>query len=238
MLLDLLRTDNYVSFNKRLAHIIGLEQSIYVNQIINIMGKAEKKNKVYENGYVKLDRKYIFEQTTLTIERQLELDNSLINIRLMIKDFEDNDLLKIDTKLLADITTNDDIKINDNLSQVIKKNTKLDKRTKELIIAENLSKYIDTSNDELDKALKGWILAMLEAKKLINSAIITKFQDDLFNYTQGKLIDALELVRIATVNAYKEFSWCSKIFERDRVEKLKNKPKEVATEENLSSKVF
>ena len=238
MLLDLLRTDNYVSFNKRLAHIIGLEQSIYVNQIINIMGKAEKKNKVYENGYVKLDRKYIFEQTTLTIERQLELDNSLINIRLMIKDFEDNDLLKIDTKLLADITTNDDVKINDNLSQVIKKNTKLDKRTKELIIAENLSKYIDTSNDELDKALKGWILAMLEAKKLINSAIITKFQDDLFNYTQGKLVDALELVRIATINAYKEFSLCSKIFERDKVEKLKNKPKEVATEENLSSKVF
>ena len=79
---------------------------------------------------------------------------------------------------------------------------------------------------------------MLEAKKLINSAIITKFQDDLFNYTQGKLVDALELVRIATINAYKEFSWCSKIFERDKVEKLKNKPKEVATEENLSSKVF
>jgi len=238
MLLDLLRTDNYVSFNKRLAHIIGLEQSIYVNQIINIMGKAEKKNKIYENGYVKLDRKYIFEQTTLTIERQLELDNSLMNIRLMVKDFEDNDLLKIDTQLLADITTNDDVKVSDNLSQIIKKNTKLDKRTKNLILVENLSKYIDTSNVELDKALREWILALIEGKKLINSATITKFQDDLFNYTQGKLVDALELVQIATANAYREFSWCVGIFEKNKATKLKNKPKEVATKENLSSKVF
>ena len=234
MLLDLLRTDNYVSFNKRLAHIVGLEHSIYLNQIINIMGKAQKKNKVFKDGYIKLDRKYIFEQTTLTIERQLEIDNSLVNIKLLVKDFEDPDLLKIDTQLLADITSNEDVKLNSDLSKMIGKNTKLDKHTKDLILLENFSRYLDTGNEELTKALKGWILSLIENKKPVNSSIINKFQDDLFNYTQGKLKDALALVNIATLNAYREFSWCIRLYQQEK----QLMPKQVASEEKLSSKVF
>lgn len=238
MLLDLLRTDNYVSFNKRLAHIIGLEQSIYVNQIINIMGKAQKKNKVYKDGFIKLDRKYIFEQTTLTIEEQLKLDKSLVNIKLLEVDFDDNDLIKVDTQLLADITSNEDVSINTDLSSIIQGNTKLDTRTKNLLRCDNLSRFIDTNNSELTHSLQDWIMALIENNKPVNKTTVTKFQDDLFNYTQGKLSDALELVKIATINAYKEFSWCIKIFEKEKTIKLNNEPKEVAKEENLSSIVF
>ncbi len=234
MLLDLLRTDNYVSFNKRLAHIIGLEQSIYVNQIINIMGKAEKKDKVYENGFIKLDRQYIFEQTTISVERQLTLDKGLKDIKLLESDFEDPDLLKIDTQLLADLTSNEDVNINTDFSSILQNNKKLDTRTKNLLRLDNYSRFIDTNNIELTHALKDWIMSLLESNKPVNKNVVVKFQDDLFNYTQGKLQDALALVRIATNHAYNTFSWCTKEF----VQQKKEKPKSVAKKENLSNKVY
>ena len=234
MLLDLLRTDNYVSFNKRLAHIIGLEQSIYVNQIINIMGKAEKKDKVYENGFIRLDRQYIFEQTTITLEKQLELEKGLKEIKLLETDFEDPDLLKIDTQLLADLTSNEDVSINTDFSSILQNNKRLDTRTKNLLRLDNYSRFIDTNNIELTHALKDWIMSLLEGNKPVNKNVVIKFQDDLFNYTQGKLQDALDLVRIATNHAYNTFSWCTKEF----VQQKKEKPKSVAKKENLSDKVF
>lgn len=234
MILDLLRTDNYVSFNKRLAHIIGLEQAIYVNQIINIMGKAEKKDKVYENGFIKLDRHYIFEQTTLSVERQLTLDKGLKEIKLLETDFEDPDLLKVDTQLLADLTSNEDVSINTDFSSILQNNTKLDTRTKNLLRLDNYSRFIDTNNIELTHALKDWIMSLIEGNKPVNKNIVVKFQDDLFNYTQGKLQDALDLVRIATNHAYNTFSWCTKEF----VQQKKEKPKITAKKENLSSKTY
>ena len=41
MLIDLIRTDNYVSFNVQLAHIVGLHAAIYLSELLNINSKAE-----------------------------------------------------------------------------------------------------------------------------------------------------------------------------------------------------
>ena len=112
MLLDLLRTDEYVSFNKKLAHIIGLESAIYINQVINIMGKAIKKDKLVDGGYIIIDRKYIYDQTTLDEDKQLKLEEKLIKLKLIVRDVENPNQIKVDIQLLADITTNDNVKIN------------------------------------------------------------------------------------------------------------------------------
>lgn len=239
MLLDLLRTDNYVSFNKKLAHTIGLEQAIYVNQIINIMGKAIKKNKVYNDGYVKVDRNYIFEQTTLTVERQLEIENSLITTFLLLKNFDNPDLVKIDTQLLADITSSDNVKVNEEISKKVTKNTKITKEQKQNIIYEKLKNYIDSGDTTLDQHIDAWLKTIVCDKGIpLNKEAVLKFQNDVYDYSKGNLQKALGVVDCATTSMYKECQWAINKYEKDNYVKLQSQPKETATKEKLANIEF
>ena len=71
MILDLLSSDMYVSYNVQIANKIGLEEAIYISELININRKAIQKNKI-EDGYFNIDRKYITNRTTFKLEKQIE----------------------------------------------------------------------------------------------------------------------------------------------------------------------
>ena len=58
MLLDLLSLDNYVSYNIKVAEILGLHAAIYLSELMNINDKAIRKSKTKDNFFT-VDRKYI-----------------------------------------------------------------------------------------------------------------------------------------------------------------------------------
>lgn len=215
MLLDLLRTDEYVSFNKKLAHIIGLESAIYINQVINIMGKAIKKDKLVDGGYIIIDRKYIYDQTTLDEDKQLKLEEKLIKLKLIVRDVENPNQIKVDIQLLADITTNDNVKINNDISQIVNKNVKVDKRAKNMLIVESMSRYINTGNIDLDNKIKKWVCAIIEKFGTINQSLITLFIQGIYAYSKGNLNIAFKLVDIATAYQYRECKWVIQRYEDD-----------------------
>ena len=82
MLLDLLSMDNYVSYNIKVAEILGLHPAIYLSELMNINDKAIKKSKTKEN-YFTVDRSYITRRTTLSKEEQLKIDKQLFEIGLL-----------------------------------------------------------------------------------------------------------------------------------------------------------
>lgn len=239
MILDLLRTDNYASYNIKLSHILGLEEAIYVNQIINIMGKAIKKDKIIDEGFVKLDRSYIFNQTTLNVEQQLKIDEKLLRIGLMVRDFDNPDLLKIDTEMLASITSCDDIKKLDKISDNMGKSVKVNKSAKDYYTVEKLKAGIKCDNEDLTDALGGWIDSLIRDKKTyLNFPLIQKFQTDLFNYTKGNLEVALEVVNLATLYGYRDCQWAINVYEKNKINGKSNTPKEVSSNERLSSQEY
>ena len=103
MLLDLLAEDNFVQYNKKLAHTLGLKEAVYVNQLMNIVYKATTKDKLVNDSFIRLDRQYIYRQTTLSIEDQLKIETKLQRLNVLEKDFEDDDLLKLDIEKLEAI---------------------------------------------------------------------------------------------------------------------------------------
>lgn len=235
MFLDLLKTDNYISFNKRLAHIIGLKESIYVSQIINIMDKAQKKNKLYDNDFIKLDRNYMYEQTTLTIEEQLKIDEKLMAINLIIRDFDNPDLLKVDIELVISIVSTNDFKAIEKISNKVSANKRVDKKTKMHYVAQNLYRYVNTGNDDLNKAMYKWIDAILDTKgAVLNSVSINLFITELNQYTRGNLPLALKLVEIGTAFNYRDFTWVAKRYEQDN--KTNKVPQGQST--TLSNKIY
>ncbi len=239
MLLDLLKTDNYIMFNKKLAHTIGLNESIYVNQLLNITGKAIQKEVVFEDGYFKLDRKYIYEQTTLTTQQQLEIDSKLMSINLLTKNFESPDLMKLNLELLANITTNENVELNEKIKESIKRDRSKEKEAKEYYVIQKLCKNIQSGDVKVDDALEGWIKALVMNKGtvILNSTIVETFKRDVFEYSKGNIDVALAVINKATVYLYRECSWAIKKYESDK-SLMRNNVKEIATRDSVGKIKF
>lgn len=213
MLLDLINTDNYVQFNKKLAHIIGLSASIYVNQIVTIMGKAIKKDKTYDDGFVLLDRMYIFNQTTITLEEQSKLDNNLMGLGLLVKNIDNPDMVKIDIQLLADMTSMDDETTKVKINRIMMTNRKMNKHEKNTQIALGFMEKVQIDDESLRSSLQKWIVSLLDANKQFNKGVLNEFLDGLYNYTKGDLDIALSLVDIASDYTYRDIKWAINKYE-------------------------
>ena len=84
MLIDLINTSNYVSYNIKLAQLLGLKEAIYLSELLNINDKAIRKNKI-NNNYFDIDRKYLETRTTLNVSEQDKIEKTLIKLKIIKK---------------------------------------------------------------------------------------------------------------------------------------------------------
>ena len=117
MLIELLNPNNYISYNIKTAQIFGLNTAVYMTELLNIFEKARNKDKLVDKEYFKLDRKYVFIRTTLSIEEQLRIDSKLTQVGILFKHQDNPDIIKVDTKMYASIITSEDVTLIDNLSK-------------------------------------------------------------------------------------------------------------------------
>jgi hypothetical protein len=224
-MLELLTSDNYISFNIKAAHILGLTGAIYCSELINIYNKATKKSKLTEDGFFKIDRKYIADRTTIPIEDQLVIDLNWIKLSLMEKKSDNPDVIKIDFQLLISILADKDIELLDDVKKKLAiKSPRGVKETKRQAICNNLKNGIVCSNYELLTALRDWVDAIFSNPTgYLSKKSIEIFQQTLNNYTKGDLDLALSIVKIAISNGYKDCSWAISIYEKSEQIKANNK---------------
>ena len=218
MFLDLIATDNQISCNVKAAKLLGLDTAIYLNELININAKAISKGKVDSNGFFLLKRTYITDRTTLSVYRQLELDKGLENVEIISKDPNDQDRLKVDIEMYASILANQDTSIANKVEKLATKKTKTEKdQEKREAIANNLKLGVRCNNDELRMAYYGWIDSVCSKPNgFLSKSVIKIFEDTINNYAKGDLDLALALLKIATINAYKNAEWAINIYEKDK----------------------
>lgn len=224
MLLDLMNSENYISFNIELAHKVGLESAVYCAELLNIYKKAYNKKKLIDNEYIKLDRNYIYNKTSLLTEDQLRCDLNLIKINVIKKNVDNPDIIKLDIQLLASIISSDDVKLKENIKELVTKKSPrgLKESSRQYMISE-LKNSIVCSNYELLTALRGWVDGVYaNPKGFLSKQSIKLFQDTLNNYTQGDLDLALRIVNIATIQGYRDCQWAINSYEEDLKIKKKN----------------
>lgn len=218
MLIDLLNSDNYITVNISLAKVIGLNAAVYCDELTKIYSKAKAKNKLIDNDYFKVDRKYVSLKTTLTIDDQLVADLNLSKIGIIKKHNDDPDILKLDLSILGSIIISDDEKELDNIAKKVKtaspRGIRQSQRQQTII---SLKDSIECSNYELLTALRNWIDAIYaNPNGYLSKSVIKTFQDTLNNYTQGDLDLALKIVQIATIQGYKDCQWAIAVYEKDQ----------------------
>lgn len=216
MLCDFLSMDNYVSFNSQLASIIGLHSAIYVSELINITRKATLKNKLTDNKYITVDREYITNRTTITLDEQYEIDKKLNKVGLV--DLSDNpDIISIDLSTLVNLATSNDEDLIGKVNKLTKiKSTSGSKMTQRQHMFESLKAGIHHDNAELEQAYKDWVDGVCaNPKGFLSKKAISVFQAAVDQYSERNLDVALKIIEIATINGYRDATWAINVFEKD-----------------------
>lgn len=205
MLIELLSTSNYVSYNIKLAELLGLHAAIYISELMNINDKAIRKNKLNDN-YFKLTREYITKRTTLDEKEQLDIEQNLLKLGILEKG-EDNDDLSLNITTLTTLMMSSDEQLLENVQKLTKLKNKTPKATKAEKIKEELKTNVVTSNQELREAYFEWIDAVYAKQGWLSKKAVVCAQSQVDEFSKRNLDVALKLIEIASINGYRDMEW-------------------------------
>lgn len=228
--------DNYVNFNIQFAQILGLHTAIYVSELLNINEKAVRKKKVKDNFFT-IDRKYIKDRTTIDIPEQKEIDKCLLNLGILKQDKDNMDTLTLDLTVLTSLVSSEPTTVKD--LQKIVKNAAPKKKTKSAIIADSLKAKLNVSNPELHELYCQWIDTVMHKQGWMSATSVTTAPQVLDAYCDHNLDMALEIMKIASLNGYRDIQWAINSYEDDH--KVSYKPSKNVTNRaqvRVSSEVF
>lgn len=242
MLIELLSTSNYVSYNVKLAEILGLHSAIYLSELMSINDKAIRKQKLDNDNHFKLKREYITSRTTFDEKEQLEIEKQLLKLEILKKG-ETEDDLSLNIPMLTTIMMSTDDSLIDDIHKIIKGKKSGRKRTKDEVINDKLKDAIETTNEELREAYCGWIDAVVAKQGHFSKAAITYAQETIDDFSKRNLDVALALLKIATVHSYRDINWAINLYNKQNNVnyKILNTPKSTpptVRNTELSEEVF
>lgn len=239
--MDIFNQDNSITINYKAITLFGLNTAAYLTLLISIYRKATRKNKL-DNDFFKLDRSYIQELLGMSVEEQLICDGNLLKLSIIRKSPDDPNRIKVDLKLYLSLLNDEDLKLIDDVRKSMKvTRPKGLKQSQRQIQINNLKDCIQCSNYELLTALRDWVDGVYaNPKGFLSKASIKVFQDTLNNYTKGDLDLALRIVRIATVQGYRDCNWAINVYEKESKPRqaVRVTEQEVASKDNLSDTIF
>lgn len=233
MLIELLSPSNHVSFNIKLAQILGLESAIHVSQLLDINEKAVRKQKITEDGFFVVDRKYVQSRTTLAREKQVSIEANLEKIGVLTRTNSVKNGVKLDITALTSIMMTPDEDLVKDLGNVTK-SREAKTQAKSQKIEQNLKDNIITSNDELRAAYERWIESVLEKDGWMTTAAVMVAQSTVDSFTNRHLDTALRILEIASVNGYRDMTWAINQFNRDSKPQYSNSVPEYAIPKKTS----
>ena len=209
MLIDLLSTSNYISFNIKVAEILGLKAAIYLAELMNINDKAIRKDKMDESSFI-LDRDYMAKRTTISVDEQLEIDMNLIKLGILERRDMQRDCLTIHLNILTAIMMTPDESLVGNIKKI-----SMPKRTKKENIVNNLKAAVLTTNAELKEAYYEWIDSVIAKDGWMQKPAVTIGQKIVDSYSNHDLDVALCIVNIAAMHGYRDIKWAINVYEKD-----------------------
>lgn len=218
MWLDVMSHYNELPINIKLANLLGLKTAVYWAELMNVYARVVNKFKdelLGNEGYFELDRSYITKRTTLQLDEQLEIDAGLERLEVLAHRSEsDLNWIKLNVEKLCAFLVDDDIGAIRQIQKTAKLNRSDQTKAKRASIRLNLIAALDEPDSDVLETYKAWITSLLEAQKPITRRAVEIFQNNVNNYTDNKQIK-IRIIEIATTNAYPEFAWALKIYEKD-----------------------
>ena len=210
--IDLLSQDSHVLINVNIARIFGLSTAVYWGELLNVLGKVKDKKTHDENGFFKLDRKYIEKKTTLTLEEQLLCDHYLIQAEILHVAESDTDTISVDVEAMIALIAHGDVKKIEALTKATKKNKQTKAQSRTAAIQKNLKAGIKEP-EPFKTALINWLDALFANKKFITKAMVDTFVNTFKTYTADPSAQ-VKIVELAMQKTYTVAEWAIEIYQK------------------------
>lgn len=218
MLVDLLCDGSVGTYSVKLASMLGIPCAAYVRCLAGIMREAQRTGDVSTaDGTFAVDRDWVSQHTAVDCGSQLSFDASLEKIGVLRRSSNSQDRVSLDVNLLASMSSGDDVKAVTDISKAAGLCAKRSSsEAKKYAIADRLKSGLVCSNSELLNALSGWIDSILATdRKPLSKEAVRLFQDGVNNYAKGDLDTALAVVKVATVQSYRNSDWAINSYEKE-----------------------
>lgn len=212
MLIELLSTSNYVSFNTRLAQILGLHSAIYLSQLMDINEKAIRKNKV-DGAFFTVDRAYVAKRTTIDEKEQKEIEKNLLKIGVLERSKTDPNTIQLNITTLTSIIMSPDEDLVKDITQTVQEKTRASTKQKQIV--KQLRERVVTLNPELQSAYYCWIDSVIEKQGWMTAASVTNAQRAIDNFSNRNLDLALKILEIAQNSGYRDIQWAINAYKKD-----------------------
>ena len=233
MLIDILSPGNYVSYNVYLAQMLGLECAIYLSELLRINEQLNQNANLKEGKFI-VDRAYIARRTTFDDKKQKALEERLADIGLINLEKSKRNVISLNLPFLVDMVSDSDENNKKSIEKLWKTcEAKSKKKTKEEVMRENLYACIRTENAELITAYMQWIDAICDRFGWMAKASVTFAQDAVDKESSYDLDVALDIIKIATINGYKDMQWAINTYESDKRKRPFQKPKTQITDQPI-----
>lgn len=209
MFLDLLCDNNYINVSIKFMKIVGTETAVYFAELLNIIREVVRKKKYNEQGFFKVDRKYVEDRTTLTKEEQYDCDVILTKLLILSASPEDLDVVRVDLEEYAKILVDDNMKCIKSEKKKLKVTTADRTQQKRAGMATTFRKIVEGYElpENLTKALSDWTDTIIIAvARPINKVIVNTFIEKVMGYSTNDAV-RLEIISQATVNGWTNADW-------------------------------
>ena len=218
MFSELLDTKNYLFINIPLINILGLEGAVYCSEIFTISNKAKRKNQLVDKYYVKIDREYIQQMTSIDFETQAAIEDKLIQMDLLAKhptkpnNFEIN--LEGFAMLIAKREAFTEAEINKIKDKVRIKTPEEIKTRKAKGILKQLKADLTFTDSKVNEKMCEFMDALYEAKKLVMTKnMFTNFCTVLEKYGRGNSEKMIGVIDTAINNLSTDCAFMIKRYE-------------------------
>ena len=235
----MMSTSNYVSYNIKLAELLGLHTAIYISELMNIHVKAYNKDKL-DNDHFRLVRSYMTARTTIDEAEQLDIEEYLIKLGILEKG-EESDVMSLNITNLTAIMMSPDEQLIDKAKKRRKRATSATKATKDDKIKSNLKGNLRVQNPELREAYEGWIDTIYDKQGWMSVKCVTVAETTIDSFSNRNLDVALKLLEIASVHGYRDIQWAINKYNQEFKVSYSTSPevrKVVTNNSQLSEEVF
>lgn len=194
------------SYNVDVAKVFGVTCAVFLDFLDNEVNRAKEMDEYV--GHINLDRKSIYIATAL-IPSEQESAEELLKSRgvLTVSKARNSEKFsyEIDDKKLCDILSSGAVVFGEVNKFYAKKTSDKPKRN---YYASNIKKNIIYGDEEVDKLLYDWVMALKEAGKGMLSMDGFKMQQEELKKVCGdNKAMAIEVIKIAVKNNYRQLEW-------------------------------
>lgn len=216
-MIDFIARINNITYNVKLAKLIGVYSSIFINVILDMHISKPS------DEYVMISRKDIYELCAIDNDKQEEIENNLKYYNLLemspVKNSSLKNYYKLNTSKVEELLSNKLEESEKELNKTyelfkdsIKKPKTMSKRA---IIIDNLKKAITIKDEESNAYLCEWIDAVMQKTGYLSKVAVEEMCTQLSQHIGRKTTQLREICKLAAILAYKDAKWVIKKYDEN-----------------------